>query len=369
MDQTLKMDAARPASGRPRLGFLGVGWIGCNRLESLRNSNLVEIAAVADPSAENRSQACRIAPEARQCAGLEELLRMPLDGLVIATPSAQHADQACMALEAGLPVFCQKPLALNAASAREVIACARRNDRLLGVDLSYRYLKGIDRLRNMVNGGSIGKIFAVDLVFHNAYGPDKPWYYDAGAAGGGCVMDLGTHLVDLMLWFLNYPPLVHVNSHLYADGEPLGSGHAVENFAAVQILLQGGVTARLACSWHLHAGREAEIKVVFYGTRGGVCIRNIEGSFYRFQAEHFTGTRREIIAPESPDWWGAAAVDWAATLCRAKQYDARIESMVAVAEMLDAIYAADPTASAFYRTSQGSDLSGGLFRYRVARIS
>ncbi len=367
MDQILNVDPLRPPAARPRLGFLGVGWIGCNRLESLLKSNLVEIAAVADISSENRAQAARLAPLAHQCSGLPELLRIPLDGVVIATPSAQHAEQSCLALEAGLPVFCQKPLALNAAGAREVITCARRNDRLLGVDLSYRYLNGIDQLRDMIDRGAVGKIFAADLVFHNAYGPDKPWYYDFNAAGGGCVMDLGTHLVDLLLWFLHYPRIVHVNSHLYANGEPLGSACSVENFAAVQILLAGGVTARLSCSWHLHAGREAEIKIVFYGTRGGVCIRNVEGSFYRFQTEHFTGTTRRIIAPPSNDWWGAAAVDWAAALRRSRRYDPGIESMIAVAEMLDAIYAADPAAATFYRTSQGSDLSGPLFRYKLAR--
>jgi predicted dehydrogenase len=48
-------------------------------------------------------------------------------------------------------------------------------------------------------------VFAVDLVFHNAYGPDKPWFYDPELSGGGCVMDLGVHLVDLALWSLDFP--------------------------------------------------------------------------------------------------------------------------------------------------------------------
>jgi predicted dehydrogenase len=342
MDQTLKTEAASLPFNRPRLGFLGLGWIGRNRLASLSKSNLVEISALADLCPENGLQAHRIAPGARQCSGLHELLRVPLDGLVIATPSAQHAEQACTALNAGLAVFCQKPLALNASSTRDVIACARGNDRLLSVDLSYRYLKGIEAIRSLIAQGAIGKVFTVDLVFHNAYGPDKAWYYDFGTAGGGCVMDLGTHLVDLLLWVLNYPCLEGVSSRLYAKGQPLDSPAAVEDFAAAQILLQGGITVRLTCSWHLHAGREADIRAVFYGTRGGLCIRNIDGSFYQFQAERFTGTTREIIAPASDDWWGAAVVDWAAALRRSNRYDARIESLISVAEMLDAIYATDP---------------------------
>jgi predicted dehydrogenase len=367
MDKTVKNGAAS-ASVKPRLGFLGLGWIGCNRLESIAKSNLVKVAALADLNPESRLQAQRIAPEAQQCASLAELLRIPLDGLVIATPSAQHAEQACQALAAGIPVFCQKPLALNAASTRNVIACARRNDRLLGVDLSYRYLAGIETIRTLIAQGAIGKVFAADLVFHNAYGPDKAWYHDAGAAGGGCVMDLGIHLVDLLLWILDYPRTVQVSSQLYANGQSLDSTAMVENFAAAQILLHGGITARLTCSWHLHAGRDAEIRVVFYGTRGGLCLRNINGSFYQFQAERYTRTTREIIAPPSEDWWGAAAVDWAAELCRSKRYDARIEGLIAVAEVLDAIYAADPAAAFLYKAPSGREATDHLSRPEWQRI-
>src|SRR5690606_21728768 len=99
---------ARPSARRPRLGFLGTGWIGRNRLKALADSGIAEIAAIAEPSPECLREASDLAPEATQVGALEELMQEPLDGIVIATPSALHADQAMTALAHGFAVFCQK---------------------------------------------------------------------------------------------------------------------------------------------------------------------------------------------------------------------------------------------------------------------
>ncbi len=337
------MNKKRPSADRPprpRLGFLGVGWIGRHRLQSLRESGLVEIAAIADTLAENRRRIDAIAPDALQVPDLESLLSLDLDGVVIATPSGGHAREACAALTAGLPVFCQKPLGLDGRSTREVVELARRADLLLGVDLSYRCVKGVDEMRRMVAQGEIGQVFAADLVFHNAYGPDKPWYYDKRLAGGGCVIDLGTHLVDLMLQVLPGSRISKVQSHLFARGRSLDDSSNIEDYAAVQLMLESGASVRLACSWHLQAGREALIRAAFYGTNGGLCLRNAGGSFYHFVVEHYQRTATRVMAPASDDWWGRQAVRWAHALTKSPRYDPAADELVAVADILDAIYAA-----------------------------
>src|SRR4051812_1042173 len=145
----------------PKLGFLGVGWIGLNRMEALATAGVAEIAAIADSSPEMLARAKHLAPEARVSESLEVLLENQLDGLVIATPSALHARQAEAALNLRLPVFCQKPLGRNGAETRQVIAAARRADALLGVDLSYRRLAGANRIRDLINTGALGEIYAV----------------------------------------------------------------------------------------------------------------------------------------------------------------------------------------------------------------
>src|SRR5688572_9723884 len=114
----------------PRVGFLGVGWIGRNRLEAVAESGLVQIAAVCDPVEENAAAARRVA-QCDRCSSLEELLDADLDGIVIATPSALHAEQAIAALRKGIAVFCQKPLGRTLAETARVVATARSHDALL----------------------------------------------------------------------------------------------------------------------------------------------------------------------------------------------------------------------------------------------
>ncbi|HEX3817398.1 MAG TPA: Gfo/Idh/MocA family oxidoreductase, partial [Chthoniobacterales bacterium] len=152
---------------KPRVGFLGVGWIGAHRLGAIAKSQTIEIAAIADPVAALVEEASAHAPEARRLSDLDQLLEQELDAVVIATPSALHAAQAIAALERGVAVFCQKPLGRDTAEVRAVIDAAREADRLLGVDLSYRFTKAMQRIRPLVRSGALGKIYAVDLVFHN----------------------------------------------------------------------------------------------------------------------------------------------------------------------------------------------------------
>lgn len=341
MSEALLQEKSAPdaATRRPRVGFLGVGWIGRHRMEGMLATGAIEAVAVSDPSAEMADEALRLAPGAERVGGLDDLLALDLDGLVIATPSALHAEQSIAALERGCAVFCQKPLGRTAQEARAVVDAARAADRLLGVDLSYRYTEGMRRIRELLAAGELGRVFAVDLTFHNAYGPDKAWFYDPQLAGGGCVMDLGVHLVDLALWALDFPEVTRVSSHLLAAGEPLaGRADRVEDYAVATLELASGASVRLACSWRLQAGCDAVIAADFYGTGGGAALRNVNGSFYDFTAERFRGTARERLA-EPPDAWGVrAAADWARRVGAGERFDPEAERLVEVAHVLDRIY-------------------------------
>ena len=308
----------------PRVGFVGVGWIGRSRLEALAQSGCAEIVAAADPAVDEL--------DGIPChASFDELLEHDLDGVVIATPNALHAQQAIAALDRGLAVFCQKPLARNAAEARAVVEAARRADRLLAVDLSYRFVEAFRKARELVRDDSIGEVFAVDLVFHNAYGPDRPWFYDPELSGGGCVLDLGVHLVDLALWTLGSPDVTNVWSRLFGIGE-------VEDFAVAQFDLGNGAVARLACSWHLHAGKDCVIEASFYGARGSVTAQNVGGSFYDFRAELRHGTQSEPVVEQPDDWGGRGITAWAERLELDRSFDHAAVELIAVADVLDRIY-------------------------------
>jgi predicted dehydrogenase len=323
----------------PRLGFLGLGWIGLHRMEAIARSGAATVAAVCDMNQAAVAQALALAPRARAHESLERMLDAELDGLVIATPSGLHAEQAIAALERGMAVFCQKPLARSASETRRVTDAARRARRLLAVDLSYRFTNAMIAVRRSVQRGEVGEIFAADLVFHNAYGPSKGWCYDAALSGGGCVIDLGVHLVDLALWTLGFPAVTSAAGRLYAGGVPLvGDSSPIEDYAEAQLSLETGTVIRMACSWRTSLGCDADIGVTFRGTKGGVAMRNVNGSFHDFTAERYRGTARETLCAPPDDWGGRAAVAWARRLANGERFDPAVERLTAVAGALDGIY-------------------------------
>ena len=316
----------------PRLGFLGVGWIGRNRMEALARDGLAQVAAVADPRAEALAAAAEVAPEAGRAGSLEELLEQDLDGIVIATPSALHADQAAAALERGLAVFCQKPLARDAEETQRVLEAARTADRLLAVDLSYRHVEALRAAHEQLASGAIGQLHTIDLVFHNAYGPDKPWFTDPELAGGGCLIDLGTHLVDLALW-LTSGKAVGVETARTLSLH----GHAVEDHATAELSI-GEVRARVACSWFSSAGRDCVFECTAWGSEGAVSVRNVGGSFYDFRAELRRGTGAETLVEPPDEWGGRAIAAWAERLRTDRSFDPVADGVELVAETIDAIY-------------------------------
>src|SRR5438270_5184492 len=156
MSETLTDIRRTAATARPRLGFLGVGWIGYHRMRAIAEADVVDVAAVSDPSAEMIARATQFAPGAKAVSTFDELLDQEIDGVVIATPTALHAEQSIRALRRGKAVFCQKPLGRSAQEVREVVAAARSANRLLAVDLSYRFTEAMQRIGSMVRSGELG---------------------------------------------------------------------------------------------------------------------------------------------------------------------------------------------------------------------
>jgi len=322
------------------LGFVGVGWIGRNRMEVLLNSNKATAKAIAETSEQNAADAVKLALGAIVTSP-DEIFNDPhIDGVVIATPSALHAEQSLMALKAGKAVFCQKPLGRTAAEVQAIIGASQRADKLLSVDLSYRYTHAFSELYEIISTGQIGKVYAVNLVFHNAYGPDKEWFYDIKQAGGGCVMDLGVHMLDIAMCCLGFPEINSVKSALYSKGNKISLGEAkVEDYAKATIVTKDETVIGLDCSWNISAGKDAVIEAVFYGTEGGAAFRNSNGSFYEFTSERYKGTSVETIYSGPDDWSGRAGVVWAGNVLKGKGFDSlTANEYLAVAKVIDRIY-------------------------------
>ena len=331
MSTLVKRVSTESAPHKPRLGFVGLGWIGRNRLESIVQAGVAEVAAVHDVAIGAGTEAQKLAPDAVLFSSFDELLKHDLDGVVIATPNRFHAEHSIAAFEQGMAVFCQKPLARNAFETRRVVEAARKADRLLGVDLSYGAIPAMQEVHRIVASGELGKIFAIDAKFHNGYGPDKAWFYDYSLSGGGCVLDLGSHLLDLALRPLGFPRVAQVQSSLIAR-----ANRGVEDYGVATIETVGGTVINLSCCWNLHIGREADIAIAFYGTEGGARLRNVDGSFYDFVAERFRGTHTETLSDPQNEWGGLATIEWIKRIDEG--FDQAAEHYVELAEVIDSVY-------------------------------
>ncbi len=308
-------------------------------MKALAASGLADISALVDPQPTMIRSALEAVPRAEVLPSFDTLLASGIDGVVIATPSAMHADQARAALNRGIAVFCQKPLGISAEETRRAIDAARHSDSLLRVDLCYRFLDGMTKIRQLVESGGLGDIFHLELKFHNAYGPDKEWFYDPARSGGGCLIDLGIHLVDLALWLLDFPPVKTVTGNLLAQGRRFkGRAAEVEDFAQATLEFAGGASAQIGCSWKAHAGQDAVIDVTILGTKGGARLRNANGSFYDFVAEQYTGTSRRTLSEPPDEWGGRAAVDWLTELCKGNRFDPTAKEFGVVADLIERIY-------------------------------
>jgi predicted dehydrogenase len=199
----------------------------------------------------------------------------------------------------------------------------------------------MDELRRQLREGRLGDLLAIDLTFHNAYGPDKAWCHDRALAGGGCLLDLGVHLVDLALWLQDDLDLAVVDSARFAQGRRLPVGDAaIEDLAFATFRAGNGAVVRLACSWHAQSGCDAIIGARLFGTRGGAVWRNVGGSFFDFELDLVHGPKAERVA-DPPDAWGGRALGaWLDRLRTDPGFDPEARCFVAGADLIDRLYSA-----------------------------
>jgi len=206
------------------------------------------------------------------------------------------------------------------------------------VDLSYRHTAAVQAIRNRVRSGELGKIFAADLTFHNAYGPQSDWFWKRELSGGGCLLDLGVHLIDLALWLLDFPRVLNARATLMRDGRAAVRDE-VEDYAVGELMLEGDVSVRLACSWNLNAGDDAAISARFFGSDAGAEMNNVDGSFFDFSADLLRGRERQQLASPPDAWGGRAAIDWVQRLSRGARFAESTVGLLETATALDRLYA------------------------------
>jgi predicted dehydrogenase len=253
------------------MAFAGVGWLGESLIKELRSCPGLRLVAVQDARAETASRVAAEYGAAWHGVGYSDLLARPgVDAVAISTPNALHASQAAAALRAGKHVLVQKPLALSFGDASGVIDLARDVGRLLFVDYSYRFLETVRVLRDQSQ-----RPRSITAAFHNIYGPgtEKAWFFDPKLSGGGALIDLGVHLLDLALGLVGPRSVDLLEADL--DGAP------IEHRAALRLQLDD-VPVDLAVSWNADLP-ETAIFLEVASERGRMRWENVAGSFFRFR--------------------------------------------------------------------------------------
>ncbi|HEX5898533.1 MAG TPA: Gfo/Idh/MocA family oxidoreductase [Solirubrobacteraceae bacterium] len=280
------MSAARAASDL-RVGVIGLGWAGQQHIaayDALPGARVAAIAGLEEPIRAKLATRYRIE---HQVARWEDLLDLDgLDAVSVAVPTFLHAPITIAALERGIHVLCEKPIALNGPQADAMVQAARAADRVLEVAFNHRQRGDIQELKAVVDAGRLGHPYYAKAWWLRRTGIPTlgSWFTRAELAGGGPLVDIGVHVLDYSLFLLGNPEVVAVSASTYdllatagfgssPDSNKTGATHDktfdVEDLASVFMRLRDGGTLLVEASWAAHRRDGDEFGITLYGTDGG----------------------------------------------------------------------------------------------------
>ena len=331
-----------------RVGVIGLG-MGRHHVEGFRKHPDVEVVAVADLD-ENRLNDVgdQFGVRGRYRAGEEMLASERLDVVSIATPNKFHKQLTIQALEAGCHVLCEKPMAMSAAEAREMLAAADRLGKRLMINFSYRFTEQSMALKQQVDAGVLGDVYFGRTVWHRRrwMGSVGRWFGNMELAGGGPLIDLGVHRLDLALWLMGYPKPVWVlgsayRTHGAAYAAEQGQVFDVEDLAAGMIRFENGATLEVEASWNGDIKERELMETRLWGTKGGLVQRNLDEA-YKFEAEIYVernGSHFDMQLHPLGEKVESAMYHLAESIINDTPHTATGEEGLFVMQILDAIYA------------------------------
>jgi len=292
------------AKSKLRVGVVGLG-MGKYHIEKYLVDQDCEITAVCDPNTSLlKERAQEFGVENRFTDAAQMFASGMCDVVSIATPNKLHAPLTIAALDAGLHVLCEKPMAMNAAEAESMVAAAERNDKKLAIHFNHRMNPSVHRMAEMRKSGELGEVYYARTVWHRQKGiPGRESFLSKQNAGGGCMIDLGVHMLDQTLFVLGYPKIRAVSAEVFTrfhqtDHPDLKMD--VEDFAAAKIRFESGASLAMEISWASHHDMPQQTIVQIYGDKAGL-IRRTED--YKEQAFCMT-SRNQENKPQTRDLTG-----------------------------------------------------------------
>src|SRR5699024_10317974 len=212
---------------RLRAGVIGLGWAGQQHVAAYAADPRVDLVAL---SAKEEHLLASLGEEhgvpGRYTDWQQMIAEAELDVVSIATPTFLHAPMASAALEAGLHVLCEKPMAENSAGAARMVEAATRAGRVLDVSFNHRQRGDVAALRRVVDSGVLGKLYYAKTGWLRRQGIPGlgTWFTRAQSAGGGAMMDIGVHMLDMSLHLMGEPRVTAASATTHAEFGPRGRG-------------------------------------------------------------------------------------------------------------------------------------------------
>lgn len=303
------------SASRIRLGVIGAGNIGNVHIQEFSKlQEQCEITAVTDtylPMAESRAKQYGIP---KVSATPAELIASPdVDAVIIGVPNLYHAPLAVQAMEAGKHVLIEKPMGLNAESARNILRTQEKTGMTLMVGHQMRWEWLPLQVKQQVESGALGHIYTAKAGWFRRKGIPGwgTWFTRMEESGGGPLIDIGVHMLDLSLHLMGNPKPVAVSGATYAEfgpnkkgigtwGKPNWEGYYdVEDLATALIRMEDGSTLTLEVSWAVHMDTDNTPFIHLMGSEGGAALRGNRG---KFLTEKFDlPMETELVAPANDE--------------------------------------------------------------------
>jgi predicted dehydrogenase len=266
-----------------KLAFIGAGGIARGaHMPPLQKMDDVEVVAVADVSEDAARQAADLFEgRPKVYSDYREMLKNEkLDAVDICTPNLYHRQPTIDALNAGLHVIVEKPIAMNAEEAKAMVRAARQNNRKLMVAQCQRFRSDVQLLKKMIDAGELGEIYYARVWALRRRGvPAWGVFIEKDKQGGGPMIDIGVHMLDMALYLMGHPRPVAVSGQCYTKfgnrkgvfnpwGEWDPAKYTVEDYAAGFVRFENGATLSIEASFVAN-NRKDELNVTLLGTEGG----------------------------------------------------------------------------------------------------
>ncbi len=354
-----------------KVGIIGCGGIGQNKhMPSLSKIENVQIVAFCD-LIEERAQMCKEkfgTPDAFVCTDYKELLAIEdIEVVHVLTPNREHAQITVDALYAGKHVMCEKPMAKTAEGARQMVAAAKATGKKLAIGYQHRMKAEARYAKEYIESGAVGEIYYANCLATRRRGtPNWGVFLDAEAQGGGPIIDIATHSLDLTLYLMNNyePEMVVGKTHKKLEHPEAGniwgdngvSTTPLEEAACAFIRMKNGATIMLETSWALNTDEPIqEGSCVLCGSKAGISLKNNELRINKVELGRQVVTKVDCSAGGVAFYDGASvspadaeARAWIESIVNDTEQIVKPEQACVVSEILEAIYVSSESGKPVY---------------------